>query len=370
MTIALGLMSGTSGDGVSLALVSFKNRSFKLLSYQTFPYSAALQKKILGAFELRAPGISRLHFELGQVFAEAALKIIRRSKIPRKKISVIGSHGQTIHHDPRGRIPSTFQIGEAAVIGEKTALSVVSDFRPSDVAAGGEGAPLIPFFDFYFFGGGPVRALQNIGGIANVTVVGKNLKQPVAFDTGPGNSLMDLVIKQISKGKFSYDPSGKYATRGRIDMKRVRSMIGHPYFQKRPPKSTGREEFGQAFVNRYLGSLIRRFPYDALATVTYFTAFTIFEGLRRFAPRPLTELIVSGGGVKNLTLMRYLNELFYPLPVRSIEEWGIPAQAKEPIAFAFFALRALQGKMNHLPSVTGARRALVLGKITRPYASR
>jgi anhydro-N-acetylmuramic acid kinase len=367
MTLAIGLMSGTSGDGVSAALVRFENRSFKLLRYQTFPYPKKLREKISGALQLKTPEISELDVELGELFARAALKILSRTS-PRK-VAVIGSHGQTLYHGPNGRFPSTLQIGEAAVIAERTRIPVVSDFRPQDVAAGGEGAPLIPFFDNYFFGKGPVQALQNIGGIANVTIVGRGLSKPVAFDTGPGNCLIDLAIQKITKGKLSFDPSGKWAARGQVQMKLIHSMMRHPYFKRKPPKSTGREEFGERFLKEYFGKRLTRSPYDALATLTYFTAATIYEGVKRFAARSPKEILVSGGGARNLTLMDCLKAFFSPTHVHSIEEWGIPAQAKEPIAFAFFALRAMQGKTNHLPQMTGAKRALVLGKIT-PYAAR
>lgn len=368
MAIALGLMSGTSGDGVSAALVRFKNHSFRVLAYRTFPYPKKLSQQIAHAAELKAAEISQLDFLLGRIFAEAALKIIRRTRVPRKKIEVIGSHGQTLYHGPRDPLPSTFQIGESAVIAERTQIPVVSDFRPQDVACGGEGAPLIPFFDTYFYGRGPRRALLNVGGIANVTVVGRNLKSPIAFDTGPGNGLIDLAIQRITKGKLAYDPNGKWAMKGKVEMNGVRSMMRHPYFRRRPPKSTGREEFGEVFLKKYLGASLWHRPFDFLATLTYFTALTIFESLRRWAPLFTREIIVSGGGAKNRTLMKYLRELFSPLPVRSIEEWKIPAQAKEPIAFAFFALRSIRGQINHLPSATGARHATVLGKITKPHA--
>lgn len=359
MTLALGLMSGTSGDGVSAALVSFKNRSFKLLGFQTFPYPSSVRKKILSSVLLKTPEISSLNFELGRYFADATLKLIHKARVPIKKIAVIGSHGQTLYHGPHDAIPSTFQIGEAAVIAEKTGIPVVSDFRPQDIALGGEGAPLIPFFDFYFYGKGPLRAFQNIGGIANVTVVGKNFR-PIAFDTGPGNCLMDEAVRLITKGKYSYDPSGKFASLGKVQMKWADSMMKHPYFRRRPPKSMGREEFGAGFLHRYLGRFIQRSPYDVLASLNYFTAFTIFEGLKKLKVK---KMIVSGGGAKNRTLMHHLRKLFSPVPVRSIEELGIPAQAKEPIAFAFFGLRALQRKTNHLPQTTGARHATILGKI-------
>ena len=371
--LAIGLMSGTSADGVSAAFVSFKNHSFNLIRYQTFPYSKKVRQKILAALELKTPEISELNFLLGRIFARAALKIIRLAGTRRKNIAVIGSHGQTIYHGPRDRVPSTFQIGEAAVIAEKTGIPVVSDFRPQDIALRGEGAPLVPFFDYYFYGNGPLRAFQNMGGIGNVTLVGRNFK-PVAFDTGPGNCLIDLAVSRITKNKMNHDPSGKWAAQGKINHALVRSMMKHPFFKRKPPKSTGREEFGGQFLRKYFGPRLTRQPFDAIATLTYFTALTIHESISKLTGRGkgeglrVKEMIVSGGGVKNLTLMQHLKELFTPTPVRSIEEWHIPAQAKEPIAFAFFALRALEGKINHLPSATGAQKACVLGKLTNASA--
>ena len=376
MTLAIGLMSGTSADGVSAALVSFKGRSFRLLDYRTFPYPRAVREKILNATAGAhgcAPLLSGLDFELGNYFARAALNRSGARPISRRKIAVIGSHGQTIYHGPRDRVPSTLQIGEAAVIAEKTGIPVVSDFRPQDIALGGEGAPLIPFFDHYFYGKGSVRAFQNIGGIANVTIVGRPLKEPVAFDTGPGNCLIDLAIQKITgvgthgRASLHFDRDGRWARQGEVDYPLVEKMLRHPYFKRKPPKSTGREEFGEAFLKKFLGRRLLPRPNDSIATLTYFTAVTIYESIVKARHVvPLKEVVVSGGGAKNLTLMHHLKNLFSPVPVRSIEEFGIPAQAREPIAFAFFALRALQGKINHLPSATGARRATVLGKLTLP----
>ena len=366
MPIALGLMSGTSGDGVSAAIVSFKEKSFKLLAYKTYPYSKWVREKIAAGWNLKTPQISELNVHLGYLFAESASKILKQAKLSSKKISVAGSHGQTIYHGPRDSFPSTFQIGEAAMIAEKIKIPVVSDFRPRDIAAGGEGAPLVPYFDHYFYGDGKVRAFQNIGGIANVTIVGRELKKPIAFDTGPGNCFMDLAMQKITQGKLSYDPSGSWAKRGTIEKSRVNAMMRYSYFQKKPPKSTGREEFGEAFLKKYLGRDWVKRPYDTLATLTYFTATSIHESLSRFSPRSLKEVIISGGGAKNLTLMNHLKKLFSPVRVYSVEKLGIPVQAKEPIAFAFLALRALRGQINHLPSATGARCACVLGKITYP----
>lgn len=361
---ALGLMSGTSADGVSAVLVTFEKNKFKLIDYETFSYSKNIREKILNSARLTTPEISSLNFRLGYLFAESALKLIKKNKIEPKKISVIGSHGQTIFHDPEGNPSNTFQIGEPSVIAEKTGVTVVSDFRMADIAAGGEGAPLIPFFDQYFFGNSCPRAMQNIGGIGNVTVVGKNIK-PMAFDTGPGNCLMDWVVRIIRKEKLLFDKNGEMARKGNVILDIVRKMAKHPYFAKKPPKSTGRELFNENFLPVSLKNLIQNKPYDALNTLTYFTAFTIAESYKKFIfpEYKIEEIVVSGGGALNQTLMDELKKILSPIKVYSIEKFGIPVQAKEPIAFAFYAWRAIKGKMNHLPFVTGAKKSVFLGKI-------
>lgn len=357
--LALGLMSGTSGDGVSLSLAEFQSRRFKLAAYQTFPYSKTLGKKILRGPRLTAAELSRLNMELGNFFAEKILKFLASEHIASSKVAVVGSHGQTIYHGPLDDPPNTFQIGEASVIAEQTGIAVVADFRMRDLAAGGEGAPLIPFFDDYFFGRGPVRLMQNIGGIANVSAVGRAAPQ-IGFDTGPGNCLIDLAVRQGTKGRLAFDAGGKMAARGVVHQKIVREMASHPYFTRRPPKSTGREFFNEKFFP----AALRKIKFeDRIATLTFLTALTIAEAYRRFISVSYSEVVVSGGGALNLTLMKHLADLLKPVPVVSIEKWNIPAQAKEPLAFSFFALEALKGKRNHLPRATGARRAAVLGKI-------
>jgi anhydro-N-acetylmuramic acid kinase len=244
---------------------------------------------------------------------------------------------------------------------------VVSHFRQRDIAAGGEGAPLIPFFDQFFFGSGPVRAMLNLGGIANVTIVGKNVGAPLAFDTGPANCLMDMAVQQLTQGREDHDHNGARAKRGGIDPMLASAMIQEPYFKKPPPKSTGPELFNRDFLRRHLGQLLELKPDDALATLMYFTCLTVQEAFRDhvFGKYAVSELVVSGGGVHNKTLMKKLECLFAPIPVVSIEKLGLPAQAKEPLAFAFFGLRALHNQSNHLPFGTGARHARVLGSITR-----
>ena len=361
--VAMGLMSGTSCDGISAALAQFHGRTIHVIAQRTNPYSRTLTHLLRRGPCLRAAELSALNMALGERFAQAALRLLRAARVPARRVTVIGSHGHTIYHGPDDPIRSTLQLGEPAVIAQRTGLPVVADFRMRDLAAGGEGAPLVPYFDAAFFGGGPVRALQNLGGIANVTVVGRTIR-PLAFDTGPGNCLIDLAAQRASRGRLRYDRHGHLALRGRIDHHAIAQLWRHPYFRRAPPKSTGRELFNEEWLRQVFGRRLTTAPRDVLATVTYFTAYSIAQSYRRFVPHRLREIVVSGGGVRNGTLMTHLARLLAPVPVRTIERYGIPAQAKEPVAFAFLALRAIQGRANHLPQTTGARSACILGSIT------
>lgn len=345
---ALGLMSGTSADGVSLALVDGK----RVVDYKTYPYSRSLQKRILAAPKAEATELCRLDFELGRLYASAAKRFLGS-----RRVDVVGSHGQTIVHLPDDRFPSTLQIGEASFLAEALKVPVVSDFRPRDIAAGGQGAPLIPFFDEFLFGNGPKRALQNVGGIANVAVVGKGVKT-YGFDTGPGNCLLDLAVSKLTRGRMAFDRGGKLALAGWADLALVGRLSSAPYFKKRPPKSLDRGTFGEAYLkNNFLN---RRWRLEDLAaTLTMLTAKTIADA----APKGVAEMIVSGGGALNNAMLRALRILLAPMRVRTIDEFGIPALAKEPAAMAVMAMRAIKRKTNHCPRATGARSARILGKI-------
>lgn len=360
MTLALGLMSGTSCDGVSAALADFQGRRVRLVAYQTDPYSSDFRARLRHAAALTTPELARLNIELGERLAASALRMLRRAPA---NVAVIGSHGHTVYHGPSDPVPSTLQLGEPAVIAQRTGLPVVADFRMRDLAAGGEGAPLLPAFDQYVFGGGRPRALHNIGGIANVTLVGRGLT-PIAFDTGPGNTLLDALTRRMTRGRQAYDAEGRLAARGRIDHALVKTLWAHPYFHRRPPKSTGPELFQERWLDAMAGRGWRRRLRDTLATLTFFTAFTIAESYRRFLPAQPREIIVSGGGALNRTLMRHLQDLLRPAPVASISRYGLPPQAKEPVAFAWLALRAIRRQANHLPSTTGAKDTCMLGAIT------
>lgn len=356
---ALGIMSGTSGDGVSLALCSFRGRSYQILHSYTFSYTKALALQLQNVLNLKTPELSRLNVALGIYFAGCAVRFLKDNHVPFSRVAVIGSHGHTVYHGPDDKPRHTFQIGEPSYLAERTGIPVVADFRPRDIAAGGQGAPLVPFFDDYFLGGGKIRALQNIGGIGNVSLVGRGVRT-MAFDTGPGNCLMDLEMQRFTKGRLKFDGEGKMAARGRINLTALHRMIQHPYLHQKPPKSTGRELFNQKFIDRYLK---KEPPLDRMATLTFFTAASIFISYRKFLPKQPQEIFVSGGGAHNLTLMRHLTDLFRPVAVKSMEAMGIPSQAKEPAAFAFLAWRALQGKVNHVPQTTGAKHVCVLGKV-------
>lgn len=352
-TLAVGLMSGTSADGVTAALARFSGKKVEVLRLRTFPYPPALRKKLLNATELKTPELSRLNFELGERFAAAAAAVSKGARP-----EVIGSHGQTVWHGPYMRPPNTLQLAEPAVIAERTGLPVVADFRTRDMAAGGQGAPLVPAFDEFLYASGPMRALQNIGGIGNVTLAGRG-KIWTAFDTGPGNGLMDLAVRLATKGRKTMDENGRLAARGKADPHLVMEMFKHPYFKKRAPKSLDKDDFGEAFLRRHFRSL-KDLPF-VLATLNLFTAASISGSYETF-PR-LSEVVVAGGGALNPVLMRNLRVMLDPVPVVTSDKHGLPVMAKEAVCFAWLALRAFHGRTNNSPRATGARGPRVLGKL-------
>jgi anhydro-N-acetylmuramic acid kinase len=362
-TKIMGLMSGTSADGLSIALCE-AGAGLKILKFSNYAYPAALQARIIAAKDMKAPELSSFNFELGRLWAGMVRKFCRSHKVPYKSIAVIGSHGQTVWHAP-GKGGHTLQLGEAAFIAEETGRPVVCDFRPADMAAGGEGAPLIPFMDEYLFGGGSPAALQNIGGVGNIAFVGKGVKT-FGFDTGPGNSLMDTAMALLSGGKLSYDKDGAWAAAGTPDLAKVYKLLEAPFFGRRPPKSLDRSEYSAAFLKKHFpGLLNKRRSRDLLATLNIFTAASIALAFKSFAPRGTKELLVSGGGALNPMLMDNISALLLPsgVRVRSIAELGLHPLAKEPACFALLAWLALEGRVNHCPSATGASGPRVLGKL-------
>ncbi len=352
MLTALGLMSGTSADGVSAALCRVGDREVRLLAHRDFPYAPAVRGRILRAARggARTEELSKLNAELGHLFARAAVKVLGR-----RRVDVIGSHGQTVWHEPARH---TLQLGEAAAIAEATGVTTVCDFRPADIAAGGQGAPLVPYFDWYVFGGMPL-ALLNIGGMANVTVVGRTPRETRGFDTGPGNVLIDEAMR-IAFGR-DFDEDGRVAAGGKIDPALL-ARLDHPFFRKKPPKSTGRELFNGEYLLERCGKELRRRPADVVATLTFFTADTVAVALAGFAGPRILQVVVSGGGALNPVLMNHLRWRI-PSMVTSIEAYGFPPLSKEPAAFALLAAEAVRGAAAGMPSATGARCAAVLGKI-------
>jgi len=372
-----GLMSGTSVDGVDVAIVDVTKQKVYLLAFDVFPYPPALRREILRLCRpesARLDNICHYNFVLGEVFADAIIKLCRKSGIPLSSIDLVGSHGQTIYHNPRGKrysrttIRSTLQIGEPSVIAQRTGITTVADFRPRDIAAGGEGAPLVPYADYFLFGHNRLsRAVQNIGGIANVTFLPRGCKQDdiIAFDTGPGNMIIDSIIRLISTDRRRFDTAGKMAAQGTVSKRLLNEMLRHPFLRRRPPKSTGREEFGSAFANRIYQSATQKClsENDILATVTAFTANSIAWAYHQFLPTMPDEVILCGGGSHNNTLVEMLRGELPNVKMLSTEDFGISVDAKEAVSFAILAWATINGLTNNVPGATGADRPVVLGKI-------
>jgi anhydro-N-acetylmuramic acid kinase len=377
----IGLISGTSSDGVDAALVDIRNHrgrvQLELIAFEVYPYPKSLPRQLIdlaSGFPQSIANVCHLNFYIGELFAEAARQIARKARVPLSKIELIGSHGQTVHHLPvpkregKWAIRSTLQIGEPSIIAERTGVTTIADFRPRDMAAGGEGAPLTPYLHFLLFSDPKrSRAIINIGGISNVTYLkaGAWLEKTVAFDMGPGNMVIDGLVRSLT-GK-EIDEGGKMARRGKVDAALLSELMGHPFIRRKPPKSTGREVFGTSMVSSILQSTrMRRLPpEDLVATATAFTASAISENIRRFLLKrgSVDEVIVGGGGVRNPVLMERLAELLSPIPVQSFEAVGHESRAIEAMTFALLAYQTYHGRPTNIPSVTGARRSVFLGKI-------
>ena len=357
---SLGLMSGTSADGLTVCAVQI--RPFKVLHFKNYAYPKTLQQKLLTAFALRAPELSQLHFELGRLYARTVLRFLKEFHLSARDLLVMGSHGQTIYHGPGDAIPNTLQIGEPAFLAAATGRPVVSDFRPKDMALGGQGAPLIPFFDEYIWGQKSPKILLNIGGISNFSVVGKNIPS-FGFDAGPGNTLIDLACQQQLHRPF--DQNGRNAAKGTPDKKRIQKLLRQKFFLQKPPKSLDKNDFGEKYLNRYFPASDFKTAADRLATLTWFTAAAVAQAINDFVPsRCQKELVVSGGGSYNRTLLAYLNELLPQVKITTTLSYGIDPQAKESAAFALLGWLAWRHKINHCARATGAARNAILGKIT------
>jgi anhydro-N-acetylmuramic acid kinase len=360
--IVAGVMSGTSLDGIDVAIVDIQGKRIRPLGFTSTPYPKAVREALLGVSNAmtHTATIARLHFLLGELYADAVKRASRRHKP-----ELIGMHGQTIFHEGAAveylgrRVASTFQIGESAVVAERTGVRTISNFRERDMAAGGQGAPLVPYVDYLLFRHATRgRVALNIGGIANITVLraGAKASDVIAFDTGPGNMVMDALVVQHTGGKQRFDRGGGIAKSGTVHARLLEAMLSDPYFTIKPPKSTGRERFGSEFVNGLIATGVA-LP-DLIATATEFSVQSIAQAI----PRGVREVIASGGGVHNLQIMRRLGELLPGIDVKTTADFGVDPDAKEAIAFAVLAYEHARGRAGNLPRATGARRAVMLGK--------
>lgn len=375
--ICAGIMSGTSLDGIDVALVRRTGDGVETLGFLSTPYPAEVRTALLGVSncETHTREIARLNFLLPELYAAAFLRTCKQAGIPVEDVTVIGCHGQTIYHEGAPspylgkKIACTLQIGDGNVLAARTGRTVVSDFRPADMAAGGQGAPLVPFVDYLLFHDEELpRVALNLGGIANITWLpeGAPPEKVVAFDTGPGNMVVDQLMARYTGGARRFDKGGAMAAEGLVHPEVVAELLADEYFTLRPPKSAGREQYGDAFV----AALVARglSPEDTVATATYFTAAAVAEGIARFADgeeNPPAEVIVAGGGVHNETLMRFLRAELPESDVVESSQYGVDPDAKEAVAFAVLAHETVNGRAANLPSATGAKRGVVLGKVCR-----
>lgn len=383
--IVAGVMSGTSADGINVALVRIVDAeqrrgpdrtNIKLLGHAEFPYPKEVRQAVLASMnanDASVADLARLNFLLGELYADAVLKAQKQLKV---KAELIGCHGQTLFHQGEpakflGRkIATTWQTGEAAVIAARLGVPVVSDFRPADMAVAGKGAPLVSFLDFLLYRNDRVgRIVQNIGGIANLTAIpaGASPDQVTAFDTGPGNMVIDAVAERWFRKP--YDEDGQIAASGRVLEEAISNVLRKPFFRRKPPKTAGREEFGREFVKEFTLQCGRAKNADVLATATALTARSIADAIERYVVRGSSgyhQIIVSGGGAKNPTLMAMLANHVRPLglELRSSDEFGLPAEAKEAVAFAALAYETWMRRPGNLPSATGAKRPVILGKVS------
>ncbi len=373
-------MSGTSLDGIDVAIIDMTGSGFKakinVLTSHSVPYPKSVREALLAVSDTSSQtgDISRLNFLLGELYAEALEETAERASIPLQTIKLIGCHGQTIFHEGQGcqylgkKVSSTMQIGESSVISERTGIDVISNFRERDMAAGGKGAPLVPYLDYMLMRHrGRGRVAVNIGGIANLTAIPSNTStdRVVAFDTGPGNMVIDQLVTRITSGKRCYDRDGAMAAAGVIDPKLLAKLLRDKYFRAKPPKSAGREQYGSELVSKLLDTELS--SEDLIATATALTAESIALGVRNFVlpEMRVDEVFVSGGGVHNPTLMRMLRKALDPIPVMESTEVGLDVDAKEAIAFAVMAYETAHSRPSNLPAATGARKSVILGKMTQ-----
>jgi anhydro-N-acetylmuramic acid kinase len=377
----LGLISGTSADGVTAVIADFTGTGVKATidigSYRTYPYLGALREEVFSLFDPRTSSVDRvclMNFVLGEFFADCALRLISEEGLSPGEVDLIGSHGQTIYHIPETRTVSgiatrsTLQIGEPVVIAERTGIPTIADFRKADIAAGGEGAPLTPYLDYVLHGGsGRSLVLQNIGGIANLTHIpaGASPDDVVAFDTGPGNMIIDAIVKLGTGGRLNFDVDGALASEGEVSEELLARLLSHPYYARRPPKTTGREAFGEQYARSVMseGEALGLGLEDLVATVSALTVESIARAYEKFLEGGIDGVYVSGGGAMNPHLMESLRARMEPLPVMRSEGLGVPSEAKEALLMALLANEHVMGTPSNLPRATGAGRAVVLGSL-------
>jgi anhydro-N-acetylmuramic acid kinase len=381
--IVAGVMSGTSADGINVALVRIQGRGFRsrfeLLAHYEFPYPANVRRAVLATMDAACASVadlSRLNFLLGELYADAVHVAQRRARL---ECELVGCHGQTLYHQGTPalflgrRVACTWQSGEAAIIAAKIGVPVVSDFRPADVAAAGKGAPLVPFLDYVVYRHRRYgRIVQNLGGIGNLTAIPPRAlpESVVAFDTGPGNMVIDALTQHLFERPL--DRNGRIAARGEPIERALHQLLRNPFFRQRPPKAAGREQFGSEFVRELLRLCRSADDRDVVATATALTARSIGIAVRKFVlplvepPVRFRELVVSGGGTNNLTLMRMIREELAPqkMRVRTSDDFGLPSQAKEAVAFAMLAYQTWRHLPSNIPSATGAKRPAILGKVS------
>ncbi len=372
-------MSGTSVDGVSLVLAEvcgYKlETKVKLLAYKTYPYPEDLRRmifKLFGGDEATVENLCLANFVLGEFYAHKIIEFLREAGVEKGEVDLIAAHGQTVYHIPQPRTVNgittraTLQIGEPSVIAERTGITVVADFRPRDIAAGGQGAPIIAYVDYVLFRSQDKNvAVQNIGGIANVTYLpaGCSIEDVLAFDTGPGNMVIDGIVRRLTRGRLNYDVNGNIAARGKVGEELLKWLVSHPYISKKPPKTTGREMFGEAFVDKVMekAQKLGVWGEDLVATVTAFTAESIAYNYEVFLGK-VDLVILGGGGAKNKTLLGMLQRRLNA-EIKTHEDFGIPEQAKEPLGMAVLANETIMGNPNNVPGATGARNRVIMGKI-------
>lgn len=374
--LACGIMSGTSLDGIDVAIATISgtglNTKIELIVAETFPYPKDILEKVKLAIdnELRVRDVSSLNFELGRLYADCVIKLCKDNKLNPSSLSFIASHGQTVYHQGAtqdGSNPNTLQLGSGSVIAGLTQTTVVSDFRVADMIAGGQGAPLVPFVDYILLSNkDKTRIIQNIGGISNITVLPKSQyeKDVYAFDTGPGNMMINYAMEYFFNKP--YDASGETANKGHLVKSLYDEILQHPFLRLQPPKSCGREEFGVSFTKELIKKYHNHTPEDIIHTLTIATADTMVDAIEKFVlnKHEVDELIISGGGVHNTFMMQHLKKKLHPIDVLSTDDIGLSSDFKEALAFIVLANQTMYQEPSNLPTATGAKKAVVLGNVS------